>query len=163
MKSKIKIILIAGARPNFMKVAPLMDELIGNKNFEAVLVHTGQHYDTKMSGLFSSSLAFLNQISTLKLVLPLNTICDIFLTTSVDANENLIAEGKKQNKIFMIGNLMIDSVMSNLKKQGSWVLKSLGPTAKEKGKDPKFWDGKPTGRIVKILEKCQLNKIAKQG
>ncbi len=62
MKSKIKIILIAGARPNFMKIAPLMDELIGNESFKAVLVHTGQHYDAKMSGLFLNNLAFLNQI-----------------------------------------------------------------------------------------------------
>jgi len=47
-----EILNIVGARPNFMKIAPLMDELIGNESFKAVLVHTGQHYDAKMSGLF---------------------------------------------------------------------------------------------------------------
>ena len=188
MKSKIKIILIAGARPNFMKIAPLMDELIGNESFKAVLVHTGQHYDAKMSGLFFKQLGIpepdinlevgsashavqtarimerfekvcmderpdavlvvgdVNSTAACVLVasklqiktihyeaglrsndrgmpeeinrLVTDAICDIFLTTSVDADENLIAEGKKQDKIFMVGNLMIDSLVSNLKKAG---------------------------------------------
>ena len=46
----MKIILVAGARPNFMKVAPLMHQL--RKSDEDViwkLVHTGQHYDYEMS------------------------------------------------------------------------------------------------------------------
>src|SRR5262245_59875738 len=42
----------AGARPNFMKVAPLLKLLRNDKHFRAVLVHTGQHYDSKLSGQF---------------------------------------------------------------------------------------------------------------
>ena len=188
MDLKIKIILIAGARPNFMKIAPLMDELIGNESFEPVLVHTGQHYDAKMSDLFFKQLGIpepdinlevgsashavqtarimerfekvcvderpdavlvvgdVNSTAACVLVasklqiktihyeaglrsndrgmpeeinrLVTDAICDIFLTTSVDADENLITEGKKQDKIFMVGNLMIDSLVSNLKKAG---------------------------------------------
>lgn len=48
-----KIVLIAGARPNFMKIAPILEALKAfnsqEKKIEYALVHTGQHYDTKMS------------------------------------------------------------------------------------------------------------------
>ena len=42
--------LIAAARPNFMKVAPLWHALAAADDFAPVLVHTGQHYDANMSG-----------------------------------------------------------------------------------------------------------------
>ena len=42
--------LIAAARPNFMKVAPLWHALAASDDFAPVLVHTGQHYDANMSG-----------------------------------------------------------------------------------------------------------------
>ena len=50
MRAK-KIISVAGARPNFMKIAPLMDAFRGTPNLESMLVHTGQHYDSRMSDL----------------------------------------------------------------------------------------------------------------
>ncbi len=54
---KQKILLIAGARPNFMKIAPLMRELRRHPDrFDAVLVHTGQHYDFSMSEVFFKNL-----------------------------------------------------------------------------------------------------------
>ena len=52
----MKIILVAGARPNFMKIAPLMDAIKKHPSICPVLVHTGQHYDEKMSGLFFQEL-----------------------------------------------------------------------------------------------------------
>jgi UDP-N-acetylglucosamine 2-epimerase (non-hydrolysing) len=48
--------LIAGARPNFMKVAPLWHALNTETWCKPVLVHTGQHYDTMMSDVFFSDL-----------------------------------------------------------------------------------------------------------
>ena len=45
-----KVHLIAAARPNFMKVAPLWHALAATREFAPVLVHTGQHYDAAMSG-----------------------------------------------------------------------------------------------------------------
>lgn len=48
--------LIAGARPNFMKVAPLFHALAGEPWCRAVLVHTGQHYDADMSDAFFRDL-----------------------------------------------------------------------------------------------------------
>lgn len=53
----MKLDIIAGARPNFMKIAPLIREL--DKVAEKIqyrLIHTGQHYDQKMSGSFFEQL-----------------------------------------------------------------------------------------------------------
>jgi UDP-N-acetylglucosamine 2-epimerase (non-hydrolysing) len=54
---KKKIACVVGARPNFMKVAPLM-EALGSYSAEVAveLVHTGQHYDERMSGLLFEQL-----------------------------------------------------------------------------------------------------------
>ncbi len=54
---KQKIVLIVGARPNFMKSAPLMRALLSNKDsFDTKLIHTGQHYDHALSQLFFDEL-----------------------------------------------------------------------------------------------------------
>jgi UDP-N-acetylglucosamine 2-epimerase (non-hydrolysing) len=54
------ITIIAGARPNFMKIAPIINEIRKRKdegvNIDYSLVHTGQHYDKKMSGDFFDQL-----------------------------------------------------------------------------------------------------------
>ncbi len=52
----MKIVNVVGARPNFMKIAPLMEEYANDPSVEALLVHTGQHYDEKMSDLFFRQL-----------------------------------------------------------------------------------------------------------
>ena len=181
-----KLILVAGARPNFMKIAPLMHALNGNKNIKPVLVHTGQHYDVKMSGQFFEELNIpapdinlevgsashavqtarimegfeqvclnekpdyvlvvgdVNSTAACTLVasklgiktihyeaglrsndrtmpeeinrLVTDAISDYFITTSVDADENLLHEGIGTEKIFMLGNLMIDSLVEQLPK-----------------------------------------------
>ena len=53
----MKILHIVGARPNFMKVAPIMREMAKHPHeFEQLLVHTGQHYDDNMSKVFFEEL-----------------------------------------------------------------------------------------------------------
>lgn len=52
----MKLVVVAGARPNFMKVAPIMWEVARRPGVSAALVHTGQHYDEKMSKLFFDQL-----------------------------------------------------------------------------------------------------------
>jgi UDP-N-acetylglucosamine 2-epimerase (non-hydrolysing) len=52
----MKLVIICGARPNFMKVAPIIKEMKSRGGFELVLVHTGQHYDSIMSGSFFEDL-----------------------------------------------------------------------------------------------------------
>jgi UDP-N-acetylglucosamine 2-epimerase (non-hydrolysing) len=52
----IKIICVCGARPNFIKIAPIMRAFEAAGKFEPLLVHTGQHYDENMSKLFFDDL-----------------------------------------------------------------------------------------------------------
>lgn len=53
----MKILQIVGARPNFMKIAPIMREMAASQErFEQQLVHTGQHYDPRMSQVFFDEL-----------------------------------------------------------------------------------------------------------
>ena len=52
----MKILNIVGARPNFMKIAPIQREMEKNSALEPLIIHTGQHYDEKMSKLFFDDL-----------------------------------------------------------------------------------------------------------
>jgi len=52
----IKILNVAGARPNFVKIAPLMRAFTKRPGMAPVLVHTGQHYDDRMSRVFFEQL-----------------------------------------------------------------------------------------------------------
>ena len=59
-----RLLLVAGARPNFMKIAPLIRAIEsrnlqarnGEKAIQYQLVHTGQHYDAAMSDIFFQQL-----------------------------------------------------------------------------------------------------------
>lgn len=52
-----KVLIVAGARPNFMKIAPLCREFQKHRGkFRALLIHTGQHYDFEMSETFFKDL-----------------------------------------------------------------------------------------------------------
>lgn len=189
---KIKLVHVVGARPNFMKVAPIFKaiEEHNRKNpsnfIEQLLVHTGQHYSEKMSGIFfgdlgipkphinlnvgsgshafqtaNTMLAFEKVAEDLKpdLVIVVgdvnstaacaitakkigikvahveaglrsfdrsmpeeinriltDSISDFLFTTEASANENLRREGVGQEKIFFVGNTMIDSLILHTKK-----------------------------------------------
>ena len=183
----IKIVLVAGARPNFMKVAPLFWEMNRLPSvFQPLILHTGQHYDYEMSKVFFEDLdlpephyflgvgsgthaeqtgkimmeferaiqsedanlvvVFGDVNSTLacsvtakKLFIPVahveaglrsfdmtmpeeinrkvtDAISDILFTPSREGNENLIREGVERNKIHLVGNIMIDSLVTILKR-----------------------------------------------
>lgn len=181
------ITIIAGARPNFMKIAPIIHE-IKKRNLEGIdidfsLVHTGQHYDKKMSGDFFKQLNIpepdinlnvgsgsqaeqtaaimigienylINNYTDLVLVvgdvtstmacaitaqklkikvahveagirsddwsmpeeinrLLTDSISNYFFTTSDLANSNLKKSGVQENRIFFVGNTMIDTLLKN--------------------------------------------------
>lgn len=63
-ETELKLLIVAGARPNFMKIAPIiraiknrmLDADAGSRRISYRLVHTGQHYDAQMSELFFSEL-----------------------------------------------------------------------------------------------------------
>ncbi|MFO7895835.1 MAG: UDP-N-acetylglucosamine 2-epimerase (non-hydrolyzing) [Candidatus Cloacimonadales bacterium] len=198
-----KVHLIVGARPNFMKMAPLYKEFQKYKSdFSVKLIHTGQHYDERMSKFFFDDLQLpvpdeylevgsgthgkqtariieryeevllkdkpdlvivagdVNStvacaLDAVKLHIPVahleaglrsfaktmpeeinrimtDVISDYLLTPSVDANENLLKEGKPAAKIYLVGNIMIDSLIYyRSKAEESQILSDLKIRPKE--------------------------------
>src|SRR5690554_3598012 len=184
----MKITIIAGARPNFMKIAPIIHAIQKARDEGADisyrLVHTGQHYDKKMSGDFFEQLGIPEPDANLEagggsqaeqtaaimirfekelmahptdlvlvvgdvtstmacsivakkmnvkvvhveagirsrdLTMPeeinrmvTDAITDYFFTTSELANENLRKEGIKEDRIFFVGNTMIDTLLKQM-------------------------------------------------
>ncbi|MGB8538258.1 MAG: UDP-N-acetylglucosamine 2-epimerase (non-hydrolyzing) [Acidobacteriaceae bacterium] len=183
--NRLKIMSIVGARPNMMKVAPLLAELRRHDELEPVLVHTGQHYDYSMSQVFFDQLGVpppdynldvgsgphyaqtaeimrkfgdlvqqdrpdmvlvagdVNSTIACALVaakerIPIahveaglrsfdrsmpeeinriltDALSDLLFTTEESANRNLANEGVAPDKVFFVGNLMIDSLVRALK------------------------------------------------
>ncbi|MEK6949588.1 MAG: UDP-N-acetylglucosamine 2-epimerase (non-hydrolyzing), partial [Nanoarchaeota archaeon] len=185
----MKIVIIVGTRPNFMKAAPLIYEF-KKHNIENVLVHTGQHYDFSMSKLFFDELRLpkpdehlvaganaevKNPKEFLKITITealkrhnpdlvivvgdvnstvagaeaahelgikvahveaglrsfdssmpeennrirTDQISDFMFTTEKSGNINLQKEGITKDKIFFVGNVMIDSLLHHKKKSSS--------------------------------------------
>ena len=52
-----KIVTIVGARPQFIKAAALSEQLNKIEDIEEVIVHTGQHFDSSMSGVFFQEMS----------------------------------------------------------------------------------------------------------
>lgn len=182
---KPRIDIIAGARPNFMKIAPIIRALRHHASgLDYRLIHTGQHYDTNMSGAFFAQLGIpepdvnlevgsgtqaeqtagimtgyerllMQSKSDLCLVVGdvtstlacaivarkmgvqvahvegglrsgdwsmpeeinrvvTDAITNYFFTTSENANQNLRREGISDDRIFFVGNTMIDTLVANL-------------------------------------------------
>lgn len=178
-----KVLLVAGARPNFMKIGPVQAEL-DRRAIPSTLVHTGQHYDPAMSDVFFDELAIrppdhhlevgsashavqtarimeafeavleaerpewvlvpgdVNSTLACSLVaakagvrvahleaglrsrdwempeeinrVVTDRISDLLLAPSSDAVENLRAEGVPDHRIALVGNVMADTLLSNL-------------------------------------------------
>lgn len=200
----MKIILVVGARPNYMKVGPVYFALKSDTDFEPILVHTGQHYDNNLSEIFFKQLGLpkpdrylgvgsgthgaqtsrimiefekvlleekpdlvmvvgdVNStiacaLDSAKLHIPVahleaglrsydrrmpeeinrvltDSISDILLTPSLDANENLKKEGITDERIFFVGNAMIDSLRRYEKlAERSNILEKLNMTSNNYG------------------------------
>jgi UDP-N-acetylglucosamine 2-epimerase (non-hydrolysing) len=194
----LRIVNVVGARPNFMKIAPVIDEMRRRQaRIDPLLIHTGQHYDESMSEAFFQDLqiprpdinlevgsgshseqtarimiAFeqtlmkhpadwvvvvgdVNSTMAAAIVaakhsvrvahieaglrsfdrtmpeeinrVVTDSLADLLLTPSRDANDNLIREGIAPEKIRLVGNVMIDTLYRNLEKaRGSAILNRLG-------------------------------------
>jgi len=179
------IVLVAGARPNFMKVAPVQAEL-DRRGVPSLLVHTGQHYDPAMSDVFFDELSIRHPdhhlevgsgshaVQTARImeafepvvlaeepswvVVPgdvnstlacsivaaklgvrvahleaglrsrdwampeevnrvvTDRVSDLLLAPSPDAVENLTAEGYPASAVALVGNIMADTLLSNLER-----------------------------------------------
>jgi len=180
----VNVLHIVGARPNFMKVAPVLNALKSHKHVVQTLVHTGQHYDANMSDVFFEQLGIpapdinlavgsgtharqtaeimtrfepvaldrkpdivlvygdVNSTVAAALVcaklgirvghveaglrsfdrtmpeeinrLVTDQLADLLYTPSEDADRNLQREGIPPEKIFRVGNVMIDSLVKLL-------------------------------------------------
>ncbi|MBA7693212.1 hypothetical protein ES703_101788 [subsurface metagenome] len=55
MSNLLKVFLVVGARPNFMKMAPLYLELVKEKGVKTSTVHTGQHYEEEIVDVVEDS------------------------------------------------------------------------------------------------------------
>src|SRR6201996_6022716 len=197
----LKIMSIVGARPNMMKVAPLLAEFRRHEEIDPVLVHTGQHYDYSMSQVFFDQLqvpppdynlgvgsgthygqtaeilrtfgellqhdrpdmvlvsgdvnsTFACALVAAKERIPVahleaglrsfdrtmpeeinriltDALADLLFTTEESANLNLANEGVAPDKVFFVGNLMIDSLVRALRIARPASLRSeLGLTAR---------------------------------
>ena len=185
-QQKIKILNVVGARPNFMKIAPIHRIMKISDIIEPILVHTGQHYDEKMSRVFFEDLGLpvpdvylgigsgsharqtgaimieMEKIvldykpdlvlvvgdvnSTMaativasKLHIPIahveaglrsfdrampeeinrmvtDSLADFLFVTEESGRQNLLKEGIPSEKVHFVGNVMIDSLLSHLKK-----------------------------------------------
>jgi UDP-N-acetylglucosamine 2-epimerase (non-hydrolysing) len=199
----MRIMVIVGARPNFMKAAPLMDKMRRFHDYlEPMLVHTGQHYDQQLSGLFFEELKLpqpdlylgvgsgshamqtarvmieferavgenpphllvvvgdVNSTLACALVaakchIPVahveaglrsfdmsmpeeinriltDRISDFLFVTESSGYQNLVHEGVDEDKIFFVGNVMIDSLETHLQlARQRPVLNTLGLKEKE--------------------------------
>jgi UDP-N-acetylglucosamine 2-epimerase (non-hydrolysing) len=192
----MKIINVVGARPNFMKIAPLMAQYKAHPAIEPLLVHTGQHYDGQMSDLFFRQLGIpepdvnlgvgsgshtAQTAEIMKAFEPLvvehspdavlvvgdvnstiacglvavklkvklvhveaglrsfdrtmpeeinrvltDAVSDLLFCTEESGVENLRNEGVPQDRIFLVGNVMIDTLLHNkTKAEGSKILDRL--------------------------------------
>jgi len=201
-----QIAIIAGARPNFIKIAPIIKAINkarkAGENIDFRLVHTGQHYDKKMSGSFFEQLGIPKPHTNLEagggsqaeqtanimvrfekelqenpvdvvlvvgdvtstmacsitakklnvqvvhveagirswdLSMPeeinrmvTDSITDHFFTTSEIANKNLRKSGVEENCIHFVGNVMIDTLLSNRSKFIDPKIKIAGESLKPK-------------------------------
>ena len=101
-----KIIIVAGARPNFMKIAPIIHEIKKQKKkgsgIDYTLVHTGQHYDNNMSGSFFKEL----NIPTPEI----NLMCGSGSQSEQTANimvafEKFLTENSKPSLVLVVGDV----------------------------------------------------------
>src|SRR2546421_1754970 len=95
--SSMKVLNVVGARPNFMKIAPIVDAklLIPVAHVEAGLRSFDRTMPEEVNRLVTDALAYL------------------LFTTSRDADENLKREGVDASKIFFVGNVMIDTLLKH--------------------------------------------------
>jgi UDP-N-acetylglucosamine 2-epimerase (non-hydrolysing) len=97
----MKILSVVGARPNFMKIAPLIREIRKHDDMQSCLVHTGQHYDVKMAGAFFDDL----QIPVPDVCLEVGSGSHAFQTAEVMKRLEPILEGERPDMVIVVGDV----------------------------------------------------------
>lgn len=97
-----KIVLVAGARPNFMKLAPVLREIKNHpQSFKGTVVHTGQHYDEKMSNVFFSSLGIPEPDYNLRVGSGSHAV----QTASIMCGFEKVCEAEKPDVVLVVGDV----------------------------------------------------------
>ncbi len=97
----MKVLNIVGARPNFMKIAPLMREMRKHPDITPFLVHTGQHYDVKMAGQFFEDL----QIPLPNVSLDVGSGTHAVQTAEVMKRLEPIVEQERPDVVLVVGDV----------------------------------------------------------
>lgn len=113
----MKLMIVVGARPNFMKAAPLMvavrehnrrerqlssaDATIGTESIQPILVHTGQHYDEAMSGAFFADL----QMSKPDIHLGIGSGSHAVQTAEIMRRFEEVLLGEKPDAVVVVGDV----------------------------------------------------------
>ncbi|ALA59791.1 non-hydrolyzing UDP-N-acetylglucosamine 2-epimerase [Nitrospira moscoviensis] len=97
----MKIMNIVGARPNFIKIAPLIREMRARQGVEPLLVHTGQHYDVKMAGRFFEDLG----IPSPDVSLDVGSGSHAFQTAEVMKRIEPVMEQQRPDLVLVVGDV----------------------------------------------------------
>lgn len=101
----MKILVVAGVRPNFVKVAPLIRAMRQHPAITPILVNTGQHYSWSMSGQFISELG----IPEPALNLGVGSGSHALQTAEVMKRLEPVLEERCPDLVLVVGNVMIDA------------------------------------------------------
>ena len=97
----MRIISVAGARPNFMKIAPIVAALERVPHVEHLLVHTGQHYDQKMSDVFFRDLS----IPAPDIDLEVGSASHAVQTARIMVEFEKVCETREPDRIVVVGDV----------------------------------------------------------
>lgn len=97
----MKVVNIVGARPNFMKIAPLMREMRKHPEITPILVHTGQHYDVAMAGQFFRDL----QIPPPDISLDVGSGSHAYQTAEVMRRLEPVLEKERPDLVLVVGDV----------------------------------------------------------
>jgi UDP-N-acetylglucosamine 2-epimerase (non-hydrolysing) len=97
----MKILNIVGARPNFIKIAPLMKEMAVRSEITPLLAHTGQHYDVKLAGTFFEDLG----IPSPDVSLDVGSGSHAFQTAEVMKRIEPVMEQQRPELVLVVGDV----------------------------------------------------------
>ncbi len=97
----MRIAAVVGARPNFVKIAPIMAALRGHPEAAATLIHTGQHYDVQMSQAFFSDL----EIPTPDVNLDVRSDTAVSQTAEVMKRLEPVLVAKRPDVVVVVGDV----------------------------------------------------------
>jgi UDP-N-acetylglucosamine 2-epimerase (non-hydrolysing) len=97
----MKIFNIVGARPNFIKIAPLIKQMRRYADIRALLVHTGQHYDANMAGQFFQDL----QLPQPDVSLQVGSGSHVYQTAEVMRQLEPILEQERPDLVLVVGDV----------------------------------------------------------